>query len=76
MVKKMVMKTETSNILNKNAVYRFLDMNVSLVDLNGGPTEFGEVWSQVINKCSNFNNDKVMDYVLGYYYDKTKMRGL
>tara|TARA_Y100001938_G_scaffold140246_1_gene208178 strand:- start:1224 stop:1439 length:216 start_codon:yes stop_codon:yes gene_type:complete len=71
------MKIEKNNSrLNNDAVYKFLDNNVSIVDLNTGPTEFGERWSSVINKDRSYPSNKVMDYVLGYYYDKTKMRGL
>ena len=69
-------KEKSRSRLNNNAVQKFLDHNVSIVDLNTGPNEFGERWSSIINRNDSYPSDKVLDYVLGYYYDKTKMRGL
>jgi len=54
----------------------YLDQNVSIIDLNTGPTEFSEVWSDVINKQFDRPDNRVVDDVLGYYYDKTKNIGL
>ncbi len=72
----MKIEKRSNNTLNSDAVYRFLDDNVSIVDLNTGPNEFSEVWSGIINKDKNYSSKKVVDYVLGFYYDKTKMAGL
>ena len=72
----MKIEKRSNSKLNNDVVYRFLDDNVSIVDLNTGPNEFSEVWAGIINKDQNYPPRKVMDYVLGFYYDKTKMVGL
>ena len=72
----MKIEKRSNSKLNSDAVYRFLDDNVSIVDLNTGPTEFSEVWTQVINKSNKYPPNRVIEYVLGYYYENTKMAGL
>ena len=57
-------------------IHEYLDQNVSIVDLNTGPTEFSEVWCGIIGRNNRYSQREVMESVLGYYYSKTKRGGL
>jgi|19_taG_2_1085344.scaffolds.fasta_scaffold53794_3 hypothetical protein len=74
----MGMKTEVIENKRKKQsekIYRFLDYNVSLSDLNTGPIEFTEKWTQIIERKGSYDNLLSTD-VLHYYVDKTTMTTL
>ena len=41
-------------------IHEYLDQNVSIVDLNTGPTEFSEVWCGIIGRNNRYSQREVI----------------